>query len=111
MDFESPQSRELGCWDGPAACDGLVTMAADLTPAPKDFEPGDAYYDFILEIGFGKTIDEKTRTFWTNRIRDTYRGDEGKRRICMAAVALAARDGLRERLGYITCPVLWFQVR
>lgn len=109
MDSESPRSRELGCWDGPGACSGLVTLGGNLAPAP-DFEPGDAYYDFLMEIGFGKHIDKATRDFWAETIRDNYNGDEGKRRICMAAVTLAGRDGLHERLPYIRCPVLWFQV-
>lgn len=109
MDSESPRSRELGCWDGPGATSGLVTLAGNLAPAP-DFEPGDAYYDFLMEIGFGKHIDKPTRDFWAKTIRDNYNGDEGKRRICMAAVTLAGRDGLHGRLPYIRCPVLWFQV-
>jgi hypothetical protein len=44
-------------------------------------------------------------------IRENYSGDAGKRRICHAAVTLASRDGLHERLPYIRCPVLWLQVR
>lgn len=111
MDTESARSRELGCWDGPTACSGLVTLAADLTPAPADFEPGKGYYDFLMEIGFGETVSDATREFWAKTIRETYNGDEGKRRICMAAVTLASRDGLHERLPYIKCPVLWLQVR
>ncbi|CAM1508661.1 Fc.00g055090.m01.CDS01 [Cosmosporella sp. VM-42] len=108
MDSESLRSRELGCWDGPTACSGLVTLAGNLAPAP-DFEPGEPYYDFLMDIGFGKSIDKATKDFWTREIRDNYCGDQGKRRICMAAVALAGRDGLHERLPYIKCPVLWFQ--
>jgi pimeloyl-ACP methyl ester carboxylesterase len=110
MDSESARSRELGCWDGPAACSGLLKIAGDRAPA-HDFEPGDDYYDFLMEIGFGKNVDKATRDFWAKTILDNYRGDQGKRRICMAAVALAGRDGLHERLPYVRCPVLWFQVR
>lgn len=109
MDSESPKSRELGCWDGPAACSGLVTIAGD--PAPvHDFEPGDDYYDFLMEIGYGKAVNSEIRDFWARTIKSNYHGDEGKRRICMAAVTLAGRDGLHERLPYIRCPVLWMQV-
>lgn len=110
MDYESARSRELGCWDGPAACSGLVALNGDLTPA-HDFEPGDAYYDFLMEIGFGKNVDKATRGFWAKTIRDNYNGDEGKKRISMAAVNLASRDGLHERLPNIRCPILWLQVR
>lgn len=111
MDAESARSRELGCWDGPAACSGLVTLAGDLSPAPPDFEPGEGYYEFLMDIGFGKTVDEPTKTFWTKTIKGNYSGDDGKRKICMAAVALASRDGLHERLPYVKCPVMWLQVR
>lgn len=109
MDSESVRSRELGCWNGPEACSGLVTLAGDLSPA-HDFEPGDAYYDFLMDIGFGASVDEPTKRFWSQTIKDNYTGDEGKRRICMAAVGLASRDGLHERLPYIQCPVVWLQV-
>lgn len=34
-------------------------------------------------------------------------GDEGRKRIRMAAVNLRERDGLHGRLGYVKCPVLW----
>ncbi|CAI4213457.1 unnamed protein product [Parascedosporium putredinis] len=108
MDSESPRSRELGCWDGPGACSGLVTLAGDFNPVPE-FEPGDNYYDFLMEIGFGKHIDQETRDFWARTIKSNYSGDEGKRRICMAAVTLAGRDGLHERLPYVKAPVVWFQ--
>lgn len=42
MDLESSQSRELGCWNGLAACFGLVTVAVN--PAlVHDFELGDEH--------------------------------------------------------------------
>lgn len=109
MDSESPRSRELGCWDGPSATSGLVTLAGDITPA-DEFEPGNEYCDFLMDIGFGKSVDQKTKDFWSKAIRHNYGGDSGKRRICQAAVNLATRDGLHERLPYIRCPVLWLHV-
>lgn len=109
MDSESPRSRELGCWDGPGATSGLVTLAGDFSPA-IDFEPGQGYYEFLMDIGFGKTVDGPTKNFWAKTIKENYSGDEGKRRICMAAVTLAGRDGLHERVQYVKCPVLWLQV-
>uniref|UniRef100_A0A8H7K5Y0 AB hydrolase-1 domain-containing protein n=1 Tax=Bionectria ochroleuca TaxID=29856 RepID=A0A8H7K5Y0_BIOOC len=108
MDFESPRSRELGCWDGPEACSGLVGIAGDPAPA-HDFESGDAYCDFLMKIGYGVAVTPEIRDFWAESLKKNYSGDEGKRRICMAAVCLAGRGGLRERLTYIRCPVLWFQ--
>lgn len=110
MDFESPRSRELGCWDGPEACSGLVGIAGDPAPA-HDFESGDAYCDFLMKIGYGVAVTPEIRDFWAESLKKNYSRDEGKRRICMAAVCLAGRGGLRERLTYIRCPVLWFQVR
>lgn len=109
MDSESPRSRELGCWDGPGATSGLVTLGGDFSPV-HDFEPGSGYYEFLMDIGFGKTVNQKTKDFWSKTIKTNYSGDDGKRRICLAAVALASRDGLHERLPYIRCPVLWLQV-
>lgn len=113
MDSESPQSRDLGCWDGPAATSGFVKLGADTSPQPTDFEPGQGYYDFLLEIGYGKNLDASSsslRSFWEKTIKTTYQGDEGKRRICMAAINLATRDGLYARLPYVKCPVIWLHV-
>lgn len=37
----------------------------------------------------------------------TLQGDEGRKRILMAAINLRDRDGLHGRLGLVKCPVLW----
>ncbi|TQS33973.1 hypothetical protein Golomagni_05666, partial [Golovinomyces magnicellulatus] len=108
MDYESSRSRELGCWNGPEATSALVELGGNFAPA-DDFEPGNDYNEFLMDVGYGKTVDEPTKAFWAKSLHDTYHGDEGKRRICMAAVALAGRDGLLQRLPYIRCPVLWLQ--
>lgn len=110
MDSESPRSRDLGCWDCPTATAGFVQLAADLTPK-DDFEPGQDYYDYLMDIGHGKDADAHTRAFWAEIIKNTYQGDEGKKKICMAAINLVSRDGLYARLPYIKCPVLWLHVR
>lgn len=109
MDYESPRSRELGCWDGPTNTSGFVTMAGNLDPVP-DFEPGNDYYDFLIDIGYGKDVDEEMRNYWRRTVKNNYLGDTGKRRICMAALNLSDRDGLHSRLPHILCPVLWLQV-
>jgi hypothetical protein len=109
MDAETAESRELGCWDGPAATSDFVKLGGDFTPQ-ANFEPGDDYYSFLMDIGYGKNVDEEKKAFWVETIRSNYQGDEGKRRICMAAICLASRDGLYERLPYVKCPVVWFQV-
>lgn len=109
MDTESTRSRELGCWNGLEACSGLVSQAGSREPA-DDFDPGDGYVDFLMEIGYGKTVEKKLRDFWADQVKFHYKGSAGKRKICMAAVNLAGRDGLHERLPYVTCPVLWLQV-
>lgn len=109
MDDESPASRELGCWDGPGACSGLVSLSANLNPMP-DFEPGDGYNDFLMDIGYGKGVTPELKTKWAKTIRHTYHGEDGRKRVCMAAINLSTRDGLHARLPHITCPVLWLQV-
>lgn len=109
MDYESPRSRELGCWDGPGATAALVELGGDFTPA-NDFEPGNDYLEFLMEVGYGKTVDQSTKDIWGNALHTNYHGDEGKKRICMAATALASRDGLLPRLPYVRCPVLWLHV-
>ncbi|KAI1324930.1 Alpha/Beta hydrolase protein [Xylariaceae sp. FL0255] len=106
MDGETPRARELGCWDGVANTSGLTKLGGDFTPA-NGFEPGSDYHKFLMEIGYGPTIDSKTNDFWAKALKENYNGDEGKRRICMAAVALACHDSLHLRLPYVRCPVLF----
>ena len=109
MDSESPESRELGCWDGPSATSGFVTWSGDLNPKP-DFEPGGGYVDFLMDIGYGKSVTAELKDKWTEILQDRYSGDQGKKDICMAAVCLSSRDGLHARLPHISCPVIWLQV-
>ncbi|EHK17768.1 uncharacterized protein TRIVIDRAFT_194914 [Trichoderma virens Gv29-8] len=108
MDLESPESRELGCWDGPQATASLVTMSADISPH-DDFEPGSAYVDFLMQIGYGEKVTEDLKQKWAKSIQKIYSRDAGKKMICMAAVCLSSRDGLYARLPHLRCPVLWMQ--
>lgn len=111
MDAESEQSRTLGCWDGPSATSGFVSQAGNQTDPVSDvsFEPGDGYYDFLMEIGFGPGVDKTIRDYWAAKIASNYHGESGKKRIIMAAVCLSTRDSIRARLPYVKCPVLWLQ--
>ena len=109
MDYESERTRTLGCWNGPADLAPNIqkwTMHPTET-ASDDFEPGEEYSNFLIDIGFGKDCDQSVRQYWNDTIRENYRGDAGRRRIRMAAINLAERDGLHSRLPDVTCPVLW----
>lgn len=97
MDSESPESRELGCWDGSQATSALVAKSADFAPH-DDFEPGSGYADFLMNIGYGEKVTADLTQKWTKSIQKVYSGDVGKRLVCMAAVYLASRDGLYARL-------------
>lgn len=106
LDYESERTRNHGCWNGPA----------DLAPSIKkwttnqavsSFEPGEDYSNFLIDIGFGKDCDKSVRQYWNDTIRANYQGDDGRRRIRMAAINLAERDGLHSRLSDVRCPVLW----
>jgi len=50
------------------------------------------------------------REFWRATIKENYRGDDGRRRIRMAAINLRDRDGLHGRLADVRCPVMWLHV-
>lgn len=108
MDYESERTRSLGCWNGP---DDLKTTIAECTSneATPEFEPSEAYCNFLIDIGFGKgdVTPKDTRDYWVKEIKANYRGDEGRRRMRMAAINLAERDGLHSRLWDVRCPVLW----
>jgi pimeloyl-ACP methyl ester carboxylesterase len=75
--------------------------------AVSSFEPDTAYCDFLIDIGFGKDVAQDVREYWRKTIKSNYQGDDGRRRIRMAAINLAERDGLHSRLSDVRCPVLW----
>lgn len=105
MDYESERTRTLGCWDGAA---GLKpSIDAWSTSAGDAFEPGEDFSNYLINLGFGQDCDAKTRAFWNAAIREDYRGDEGRKRIRMASINLAERDGLLSRVRDVKCPVLW----
>jgi len=106
LNNENPQTVALGCWDGPALLKDNISAWTTNTPTP-DFEPPTDYCDFLIDIGFGKNCPSETRDFWRKTIKENYRGDAGRRRIRMAAINLAERDGLHSRLSDVKCPVLW----
>ncbi|KAJ5377117.1 uncharacterized protein N7496_004526 [Penicillium cataractarum] len=105
MDCESERTRQLDCWDGPAIVSGFVKQWAS-SEATSNFEPDDGYCDAVINIGFNQVAPE-VREFWHKTIKSNYQGEEGRRRIRMAAINLAERGGLHLRLSDIQCPVLW----
>ena len=106
MDYESERTRNLGCWDGVAACTGPIDQWTTTEATPK-FEPDSDYCNFLIDIGFGKNVDKAVRDFWVKTIKSNYQGDDGRRRARMAAINLRERDGLHGRLFDVHCPVLW----
>lgn len=105
MDSESDRSRKLNCWDGPAIVSSFVTQWAACQGDPN-FEPDDNYCNALISIGFNECTEE-THDFWRSTIKSTYAGEEGRRRLRMAAINLAERGGLHLRLSDVRCPVRW----
>jgi pimeloyl-ACP methyl ester carboxylesterase len=106
MDNENERTVQLGCWDGPKQVSLILDEATTKTAKP-DFEPSDNYCNFLIDIGFGKDIDNDTRKQWTETIKKNYKGEDGRKRIREASVNLSERDSLHGRLPNILCPVLW----
>ncbi|USW58482.1 Putative epoxide hydrolase, serine aminopeptidase, S33, alpha/Beta hydrolase [Septoria linicola] len=106
LNNENPHTVSLGCWDGPALLKDNIS-AWTTTKATPDFEPATEYCDFLIDIGFGTGCPKDVREFWRKTIKENYQGDDGRRRIRMAAINLAERDGLHSRLSDVKCPVLW----
>ncbi|KAI9839577.1 MAG: hypothetical protein M1819_002203 [Sarea resinae] len=105
MDSESERTRKLGCWDireGTAILEAVTT-----TKSTPDFEPADEYCNVLIQIGWGPQCDQGLKEFWTKTIKTNYQGDNGRKRLRMAAISLKERDGLHERLFDIRCPVMW----
>ena len=106
LDYESPRTRELGCWDGAEACTGPINQWTTNKATP-DFEPDNDYCNFLIDIGFGKNCPQSTRDYWIKTIKSNYQGNDGRRRARMAAINLRERDGLHGRLFDVRCPVMW----
>jgi hypothetical protein len=109
LDNESERTRTLGCWNGPADLQPNIEKWTTNEKTDK-FEPDTSYSDFLIDIGFGKNCPSDVRKFWRDTIRSNYQGDDGRRRIRMAAINLSTRDGLHQRLSDVKCPVLWMHV-
>lgn len=107
MDFESPRSRELGCWDGIEFCTPAIDALAE--PVGDDWVVDGDFVDGVLGAGLGEDVTEEERAFWHRVYQQNYTGDEGRHRLRVCAVNLRDRDGLHARLGSVRCPVLWLQ--
>lgn len=110
MDSESADSRTKGCWDPVPFFKPFLQQWTSAAPTP-DFSPGQDWLGACTGLGFGSASTAENTDFWNRTITDVYKGDEGRRKLRMATICLAERDGLLLRLDYIRCPVHWLQVR
>ncbi|MCO8308168.1 MULTISPECIES: alpha/beta fold hydrolase [Streptomyces] len=104
MDFESPRSLDLGCWDGIAFCTPSVDDLAE--PVGEDWVVPDEFVDDVFNTAMGGLSAEE-RAFWLAAYRANYAGDAGRHRLRLSTVNLRDRDGLHGRLDEVRCPVLW----
>jgi pimeloyl-ACP methyl ester carboxylesterase len=105
MDSESEHSRQMQCWDGPSIVKSFLSQWANSQPT-TDFDPSTEYCDAVINIGLNECSCD-VRQFWTKTIKENYSGEDGRKRIRMAAINLAERDGLRLRLPDVACAVRW----
>lgn len=110
MDYESSISRENGCWDPLPLLEPFKEKWTSDTPTP-DFEVDDEWCGNVIGLGFADSITPESAAFWNNTIKAVYKGDEGRKKVRMAAICLVGRDGLLLRVQDVKCPVHWLQVR
>ncbi|KAF9697876.1 hypothetical protein EKO04_004100 [Ascochyta lentis] len=108
MDAETPETREKGCWDPVPLLSPFAEKWASAAATP-DFEIDDHWCGMVASFGFGSHATDESTAFWTSVLKETYAGDEGRRKARMAVLCLMSRDSLNLRLGDITCPVYWLQ--
>lgn len=109
MDYESSDSRSKGCWD-PAANLTVFYEKWSTPSATPDFVVDDVWCGLVGGIGFGSAATETKSAFWTQTLKEVYKGDEGRKKVRMALNCLLERDGLLLRIRDIKCPVYWLQV-
>lgn len=107
MDYESPRSRERGCWDGIDFCTPSIDALAE--PVGEDWVVPTDFVDAVLGAGLGEDVPEDERTFWHSVYQQNYTGDDGRHRLRVCTINLRDRDGLHARLDGVRCPVLWLQ--
>ncbi|WP_409332410.1 alpha/beta fold hydrolase [Trujillonella humicola] len=105
MDFESPRSRDLGCWDGVGFCAPAIAALAE--NVGDDWVIPTELVDAVLAEGFGENVPPEERTFWHTTHQQNYVGDAGRERLRISTINLSDRDGLHRRLDSVRCPVLW----
>ncbi|USW51830.1 Putative alpha/Beta hydrolase [Septoria linicola] len=106
MDAENKRTRKLGCWNAHETLTPLVNGLMSSTPTP-DFYPPEQFVTREIENSFGSDVADDIRKKWTNEINFHYAGNEGRRRLRMAAINLRDRDSLHGRAFDVLCPVLW----
>ena len=108
MDMESERSRQLGCWDPVPLLTPFYEGWSTKEPTP-DWAVEDQWCGMVATLGFGDAATEDTVNYWLKSVKDTYRGDEGRKKVRMALANLLERDSLHLRLQDVKCPVLWLQ--
>ncbi|KAK3986390.1 alpha/beta-hydrolase [Cladorrhinum sp. PSN332] len=108
MDYESAASRDKGCWDPKTLLSPFYEKWCSSTPTP-DFVVDDVWCGMVATLGFGDKGTPEMVTFWTETLKEIYKGDEGRKKLKMAVACLLTRDGLLMRVRDITCPVHWLQ--
>ncbi|KAI1459778.1 putative alpha/beta hydrolase [Annulohypoxylon moriforme] len=109
MDCESADSRTKGCWDPAPFAGPFLQKWSSSTPTP-DFVVGDDWIQPVLGLGLGAASTPEIVEYWSKTIRRVYAGDHGRKKLRMATINVAERDGLLLRIGDIKCPVHWYQV-
>lgn len=119
MDYESSASREKGCWDPKTLLSPFLEKWAAPAAAEEEEEEGgkaefvvdDVWCGLVGGFGFGDQATPEVAAYWTNVLKEVYRGEEGRKNLRLALLNLLSRDGLLLRLGDVQCPVHWLQVR
>jgi len=106
MSHESSHSRFLGCWNPAPILAPFQHKWTSASPTP-DWIIDDDWCRMVVTLGFGANTTAETTNFWIQKLKSIYKGDVGRKKARMAALALVSRDGLRKRLGDVKCPVYW----
>jgi pimeloyl-ACP methyl ester carboxylesterase len=105
FDYDSAESKRLGNWVVEDFCNPIIDSLAD--EVGPNWAPPDDYCNGLIDSSLGPKVSDAARSFWTAKIKESYKGDGGRQRLRMCAINLRDRDRLLGRLAYIECPVLW----
>jgi len=108
FDSASQGSVDRGCAD---VTPMMLDMITNMTGKPdQNFKiPAEFTAPSAAAAIFGPEVKESDTKLWQGMVTSAYTGEEGRKKLHQAAIAMFTRDSLHLRVPELTMPILWIQ--